>query len=73
MSNMSYCRFQNTNSDLSDCEEALNDGDKLSSDEEDAAVRLIQKCTRIAEQFEDCFGEKDKILAQLRNNYMEED
>ncbi len=24
MSNMSYCRFENTNSDLADCEEALD-------------------------------------------------
>ena len=32
MSNMSYCRFQNTNRDLSDCSEAL--GNFLYGDEE---------------------------------------
>lgn len=33
MANMSYCRFRNTNSDLSDCLDALAWGEKLSDDE----------------------------------------
>ena len=32
MANMSYCRFQNTNIDLRDCLEALEDGSELSTD-----------------------------------------
>lgn len=33
MANMSYCRFQNTRSDMEDCLEALRDEKRLSSDE----------------------------------------
>lgn len=31
MSNMSYCRFANTSSDLTDCLYALKDGENISS------------------------------------------
>jgi hypothetical protein len=48
MSNMGYCRFQNTLSDLRDCWEHMNDS--LESDEEVAARRrLIKICVRIAD------------------------
>ena len=50
MSNMSYCRFQNTMSDLLDCWQWLceNDPDKLSADELNAFKRLVN----IAHQIE---------------------
>lgn len=55
MSNLSYCRFQNTVLDLSDCVDALEEIDgnlaELSRDEARAADRLIQLCRRVAEQF----------------------
>jgi hypothetical protein len=50
MSNMSYCRFQNTAKDLSDCQDALeemvNDPDAatLSDDELRAAKELVETC-----------------------------
>lgn len=49
MSNMSYCRFQNTSLDLSDCKDALeemiSEGEgKLSREELRAAKRLIEHC-----------------------------
>lgn len=52
MSNMSYCRFQNTLNDLRDCEEALQelvDGDAegLSQYELPAAEELAACCIRI--------------------------
>lgn len=47
MANMSYCRFQNTLSDLSDCEEALENDEGLSNDEYHAALRLIELCGRM--------------------------
>lgn len=51
MSNMSYCRFQNTRSDLADCRDALADlGDgvsKLSEDELEAAESLVATCGKI--------------------------
>lgn len=33
MANMSYCRFENTFSDLEDCRDALDRGDSLSKRE----------------------------------------
>ena len=44
MSNMSYCRFQNTRSDFQDCvfalEDMIEDSSKLSKEEERAAKGL---------------------------------
>lgn len=65
MSNMSYCRFQNTDSDLSDCQSALeslieegHDGfGKLSHNELNAAVSLVQRCFDIAAMVSDATGE----------------
>ena len=58
MANMSYCRFQNTLPDLSDCLEALDDGvldrdDGLSEEEMRAAKKLIAMCVRIAQDYGD--------------------
>ena len=45
MSNMSYCRFENTASDLHDCLEALtDDGIPESKHERKAAERMRQYC-----------------------------
>ncbi len=46
MSNMSYCRFQNTLNDLWDCKDHLDED--LSDDEERARKRLIELCREIA-------------------------
>jgi len=57
MSNMSYCRFQNTNGDLRDCIAAIDDiigdidtyGDSenlLSEEEEAAAANMEELCRR---------------------------
>ena len=53
MANMSYCRFENTLSDLRDCQNALQEeGLKgLSGDELMAARRLIALCSHITEDF----------------------
>lgn len=57
MSNMSYCRFQNTLADLRDCEEKLMDlqGDlsSLSKEEQRAAKALIAVCYAIWHDFGD--------------------
>ena len=54
--NMSYCRFQNTVTDLADCMDALEEIDydltKLSADEEQAARRLIEICQEIGGQYD---------------------
>ena len=56
MSNMSYCRFQNTLRDLRDCAEALDEIGynlaELSRDEAEAADALIQICQEIGGLFD---------------------
>jgi hypothetical protein len=47
MSNMSYCRFENTVADLKDCYAHITDND-LSEDEWGYRKRLIQTCVDIA-------------------------
>ncbi|CUP97664.1 Uncharacterised protein [uncultured Flavonifractor sp.] len=42
MSNMSYCRFQNTCGDLAECLDALEQQKSLSGEEYHAAMRLFQ-------------------------------
>lgn len=57
MSNMSYCRFRNTLSELQDCQGALEDGaldvDELSQDEKEAAIALICVCSHISKDFDE--------------------
>lgn len=55
MSNMSYCRFRNTDSDLADCEAALESllnletdaVSPLSTDEREALHSLAKRCQNI--------------------------
>ena len=52
MSNMSYCRFENTYSDLEDCYEALcEDSKELSESEQSYKKKLIELCKTIADKF----------------------
>ena len=53
MSNMSYCRFQNTLADLRDCYENM-EGEKLSWEEEKAKAKLIKLCESIASDYGYC-------------------
>jgi hypothetical protein len=48
MSNMSYCRFENTLSDLNDCYENIHD--VLQGSEKTARQRLIELCQRIVDE-----------------------
>ena len=61
MSNMSYCRFENTHRDLLDCQYALElllDGQigKLSDPELQAAKRLVRACFDIVQVITDQTG-----------------
>ena len=47
MSNMSYCRFENTLPDLQDCEEHIINSD-LSKSEQKSMENLINLCVEIA-------------------------
>lgn len=63
MANMSYCRFENTDNDLSDCESAIEEMtesetpmreiEKLGDYERQALKRLIDRCKHIAELAEE--------------------
>lgn len=66
MGNMSYCRFQNTASDLEDCQEALEallagEG-KLSREELSAAIRLAQTCQYVISEIA---GRSEKAQKQI--------
>ena len=50
---MSYCRFQNTLSDLQDCEENMDETDDLSEDEQSARKQLISLCSNIHNNYSD--------------------
>ena len=51
MSNMSYCRFENTSNSLEDCEEHLLD--ELSDSEKRARKRLVYFCQKIVDNYEE--------------------
>ena len=51
MSNMSYCRFENIYKDLLQCQEALDDEEKLSKTETKFKYRLIKICREIASEY----------------------
>ena len=55
MSNMSYCRFENTVKDLQDCADHICDD--LSEDEEKARQRLVRLCRNIIEEVDPEYGE----------------
>jgi hypothetical protein len=53
---MSYCRFQNTLSDLRDCYDALQEIESFplvdaDDDEGHAMMSLIKLCTKISDEF----------------------
>lgn len=52
MSNMNYCRFQNTLEDLQDCYEHLRDYYPFTEEEKRARMALILMCVKIAAGYE---------------------
>ena len=57
MGNMSYCRFENTLSDLRDCYNNINDN--LSFSEDICRQQLIKLCNSISDEFGDHEFEDD--------------
>ena len=54
MSNMSYCRFENTLADLRDCNEHMDEDMEDRSDEEKQAKKnLIKLCKEITSNYGD--------------------
>jgi len=64
MSNMSYCRYENTLADLRDCAQAIEEeegmGEALSETEAQAKEALIELCCDIAEQVGNARDYKDE-------------
>jgi len=56
MSNMGYCRFQNTLADLRDCYDHIEDVEDLSEEEARARKRIVKLCLTIADESEDYDG-----------------
>ena len=56
MGNMSYCRFENTLSDLQDCQSALNriydEVNEMSKYEKNAVVELVDLCKTISHEWD---------------------
>ena len=55
MSNMSYCRFQNTLEALRECRDALSENldtlSSLSEEERSAAAQLFRLCKELADDY----------------------
>ncbi len=62
MSNMSYCRFENTAKDLDDCLEAAQDGGLagLSHTEKRGLRSIIESCKEIVDMAEEIETELDE-------------
>ena len=82
MSNMSYCRFENTSHDLADCARALAEMDAhdktdkladLGAHERAGMERLIALCVSIAETHRDKIDddELDRQLEALETEFEE--
>jgi len=66
MSNMSYCRWRNTLTDLRDCFEHIADPEELSEDEASARVELVALCKQFLEwEPDDPIEEEDKTEVLL--------
>ena len=59
MPNMSYCRFQNTLSDLWECFEALNEEnlEDLSTEERRSAQEMLLLCEQFLEEHQEKLNE----------------
>lgn len=55
MSNMSYCRFENTSSDLQDCLDAMEEPDfdtsEFSTYEQDAYDSMFEQCQEFIKRY----------------------
>lgn len=79
MSNMSYCRFENTDNDLRDCinaiEERMNgdDNEKLSRSEQHALKRLILHATKLIELAADAAGVSVEEMMDEADDWLAEE
>lgn len=69
MSNMSYCRFQNTLADLEDCQDNFTSTE--STDEAQAAIDLYRLCAAIVNDYD--LSDLEAHLAELNGEDEDED
>lgn len=61
MSNMSYCRFRNTLSDLEDCLDAYTTGEEIGKYEADAFSSMIETMQTFLQEVADRLGKEDPM------------
>ena len=65
MPNMSYCRFENTVSDMQDCINAIEDGD--TSDLSRSEIRALEEFLDLAREITNLEYEIEEILENYEN------
>ena len=75
MSNMSYCRFENTANDVEDCYDAICDNEfgNMSQYEIRGFVKFVELCKMVAEQYEDFSMEELKEYIKNEQDDCEEE
>ena len=70
MANMSYCRFENTSKDLSDCIDAIRDGElgDMSERELDGFLEFVRGCKEVADIFSHM---NEKEVEEYINEYQD--
>jgi hypothetical protein len=79
MSNMSYCRFENTNSDVEDCFDAINNGVISSKSERKFAKEILRNMVAFLEEndivdsHENTLLRINEIIDEIPNDEVEDD
>ena len=68
MSNLSYCRFENTARDLQDCYEAINDGE-IETTMSDSEVEGLKKLMGLIQEMYNDQEYIFTIIRQQNNNF----
>lgn len=73
MSNMSYCRFTNTRSDLEDCLDALRQDKRLSEFEAKAGRNMFMDFLEFCRDYDIISGYDSDVLETLFRNLREKE
>lgn len=73
MSNMSYCRFTNTRSDMEDCQEALRDETPLSDFEVRAGKAMFKDILEVCRAYGIIDAFDDDEIDRLFDNLLEKE
>jgi len=63
VSNMNHCRFQNTLTDLKQCNSDF-DNMELSDEERDARIKLFKLCKKIAESYDEFIANDEREIKE---------